>query len=196
MTLKSKYSQKPDQALNIFVGCQTKGYQGTLLGIATFPFDPMALTPYGGLWMNSVAMFPDDSTLRHETGHCLGLWHVFHGVDEEANCAADSQVCGVTCCEKPHAKSDLTGAASNNEGDFCSDTMAQPRHWQCAQPNGDACNDVAWTAHGATDYDNTMSYAMIDANTGAEEHCQTGFSGQQQRRMHCYLRGLLRGWLV
>jgi hypothetical protein len=77
MTLKSKHAKKPATSLNIFVGCQDKGYQGTLLGIATFPFDPMALTPYGGLWMNAVAMFPDDGTLLHESGHCLGLRHVF-----------------------------------------------------------------------------------------------------------------------
>lgn len=63
LTLKNKHAITPDKALNIFVGCQTAGQQGTLLGIATFPWDPFAQTGYGGLWMNSQVMFPDDATL-------------------------------------------------------------------------------------------------------------------------------------
>jgi hypothetical protein len=140
---------------------------------------------------------------------------VFHGVDEIVNCAPDATTCAKNCCEKPHASSDhvrtetlvllvfelirfykkKTSAASNLVGDMCSDTMSQPRFWECAQPAGEACNGDQWTQFGPVDYENTMSYAMIDDN-GQEEHCQTGFSVQQTRRMHCYISDLLSSWIA
>eukprot|EP00019_Armaparvus_languidus_P002440 CAMPEP_0168589664 /NCGR_PEP_ID=MMETSP0420-20121227/6134_1 /TAXON_ID=498008 /ORGANISM="Pessonella sp." /LENGTH=320 /DNA_ID=CAMNT_0008625229 /DNA_START=169 /DNA_END=1131 /DNA_ORIENTATION=- len=191
MTLKSQYAIDAGNTLNIFVGCQQSGPQGTLLGIATFPWDPLALTPYGGLWMNQLAMSPDDSTLIHEFGHCVGLWHVFHGVDEVQNCQPDSNVCGRTCCEYPHELHETTSAHSNSVGDLCSDTSAAPRHWKCGQPDGVSCTDDKWTEYGPTDYENYMGYSMHNAVTGATEHCQDRFSAQQQRRVACYLDTVL-----
>lgn len=191
MELKKQHAVDVGRALNVFVGCQTKGPDGTLLGIATFPWDPLALTGYGGLWMNVAAMDPADTTLLHETGHCLGLWHTFHGVDEVANCEPGAAVCALHCCERPHARVEGSTAPSNREGDLCSDTSAAPRSWHCASPSGKACDGQAW---GATDFHNIMGYAMLNPVTNQPENCQSGFSTQQTSRMHCYLQDELRHW--
>jgi len=194
--MKAKHAKDVGKAMNVFIGCQDKGKagSGTLLGIATFPWDPIALSKYGGLWLNAVTMFPDDSTFLHESGHCFGLRHAFSGVDENENCDPNGNVCGL-CCEMPHVREDSGSAKSNYVGDFCSDTAAQPRRWECNSAPGEACNDIAWGAFGPTDYENPMSYAMVNPNTMKEEHCQKDFTEQQKRRMHCYLRSSLAGWI-
>jgi len=195
MDLKLRHAKLVGQAMNIFIGCQTKGASGTLLGIATFPWDDIALTEFGGLWLNSVTMFPDDSTLIHESGHCFGLRHTFAGVDENSGCSSTSFTCGL-CCELPHLRQESSTDKSNLVGDFCSDTSATRRRWECATDPGLACDDVSYSAYnGGTDYWNPMSYAMVNPITGKEESCQKDFTTQQMRRIHCYLRGLLKGWI-
>jgi hypothetical protein len=194
MNLKGAHAYEVGRAMNVFVGCQQPGKNGKLLGIATFPYDPIALTKYGGLWLNSDVMFPDDVTLLHESGHCFGLPHAFAGVEEVEHCNDHDGVCG-KCCEHPHPRVDDAKDRSNLVGDFCSDTAAQPRRWECDSAPGEACNDQKWDEYGPTDYQNPMSYAMINATTGKPENCQTDFSEQQKRRIHCHLRSLLSGWL-
>jgi hypothetical protein len=194
MNLKGAHAYEVGRAMNIFVGCQQAGKNGKLLGIATFPYDQIALTKYGGLWLNSDVMFPDDVTLLHESGHCFGLPHAFAGVEEVEHCNDHDGVCG-KCCEHPHPRVESTTDKSNLVGDFCSDTAAQPRRWECDSAPGEACNDEKWAEYGPTDYENPMSYAMINATTGQPENCQTDFSEQQKRRIHCHLRSLLSGWI-
>ena len=109
--------------------------QGTLFGIATFPWDSAAVTSTGGLWLNGIAVDSQaqadgDVTLEHELGHCLGLWHTFHGSDEIVGC-------NLACEELPHPPID---PSSNEVGDFCADTPGTPRNYNCADPGGDACN--------------------------------------------------------
>jgi hypothetical protein len=171
--MKKEYAVNTTTNLNVFISCMDPSIQGTLFGIATFPWDPIATTATGGLWLNTIAcdeksQITGDNTMEHELGHCLGLWHTFHGSDEVIGC-------NLACEELPHALGD---PAANNVGDFCSDTPATPRDYNCASPSGKACNGEAW---GDVDYTNYMGYAMEPAPCG--DH----FTDQQAKRMHCWV---------
>jgi hypothetical protein len=173
--MKATYAESPTTALNIFMSCQETGGD-PLGGIGTFPWDPEALTEYGGLWMNSAFANSIYRIASHETGHCLGLWHTFHGVSES--------YCADPCYEHPHP---LDDPAADIVGDFCADTPATPvtSASTCAEVEGAWCNDVPWTTFGPTDYSNIMAY------TACPEH----FTSNQQGRMHCWSRSTLTGWL-
>merc|ERR1712137_711413 len=180
-SMKETYAIDVGSAMNIFISCQTPSFQGTLFGIGTFPWDSAALTATGGLWLNSIsvndtARLEGDITAEHETGHCLGLWHTFHGTDEVLGC-------GLACEEYPHGDFDHQ---ANLVGDFCSDTPATPRNYNCKDPIGNACDGTPW---GDTDYTNYMGYGMDP------QPCGNHFTTQQKDRMHCWLCEALPGWL-
>jgi len=146
--MKNEYAVSPSTTLNIYMACMDPSIQGTLYGVATFPWDPVALTNLGGLFLNSVVATPQqladgDVTLEHEVGHCLGLWHTFHGTDEVIGC-------GLACEENPHTSID---PSANTVGDFCADTPATPLNYACGPPSGDSCTGAPW---GQTDYTNFM----------------------------------------
>jgi len=171
--MKKQYAVSPANNLNVFISCMQVSFQGTLFGIATFPWDPIALTATGGLWLNGIAcnaqaQASGDATLEHELGHCVGLWHTFHGSDEVP-------LCNAACEELPHNQID---PAANQVGDFCADTPATPRDYSCANPGGAACNGAAW---GSTDYTNYMGYGM------EPQPCGDHFTDQQRDRMHCWI---------
>jgi len=171
--IKQAYAVTPSKAINIFVTCQDPSAYGTLLGIATFPWDPIATTSLGGLWMNADATGLGHKTLTHEMGHCLGLWHTFHGVDEITSCRDP-------CTEVPHS---ITDSAADLVGDFCADTPAAPRHYECRNPTGsDQCDRVSW---GTTDINNFMSYTP--------DTCMDQFTDDQELRMHCWTCTALPG---
>lgn len=169
--MKDLYAEKPGQAVNIFVSCQTSGTQGSLLGIGTFPWDAEALTARGGIWVNSAAFGAGQETLPHEMGHNLGLWHTHHGVSEVSTC-------GDGCFEQPDdPNADIVG-------DLCSDTPATPTNYQCADPANAVCSVSSW---GVTATDNYMGYAP--------DSCVDEFSPEQVHRMHCWTEAALTGWL-
>ena len=153
--MKKEYALSPSSTLNIFISCQQASIQGTLFGIGTFPWDSAALTATGGLWLNGISVNKTaqlvcsnldvrfvkfytytfksqdgDITAEHETGHCLGLWHTFHGSDEVLGC-------NLECEELPHSG---ISPENNEKGDLCSDTPATPRNYACSDPRGTACN--------------------------------------------------------
>lgn len=175
--MKDTYAEDPTHKLNIFTGCQEPGSFGTLLGIATFPWDADALTARGGVWVNSAYFGPGNHTLTHETGHALGLWHTQHGVDEVSDCVAP-------CAENPHAPGDPN---ADSVGDFCSDTPATPGNNSCAEPPGVDCFGTSWTAFGPTDITNYMGYAP--------DACASRFSPQQMARVHCWTKNALASLL-
>jgi len=181
--LKEKYAFEPANNLNIFVSCQEPSDTGAvLLGIATFPWDqPIALQSLGGLWMNGLAMDPLHATLPHEVGHCLGLWHTFHGVAEVNPCTS--------CYEYVHAPLDKL---ADENGDFCSDTSSTTRNYGCFDPTGSDCKRVSW---GKTNWDNIMGYSR-QSSSGKQVQCRTKFTTQQTSRMHCYLKGIMNGWIA
>jgi hypothetical protein len=181
--MKTQYAVNPTSTLNVFISCMDPSLQGVLFGIATFPWDPAAITKTGGLWLNGIAVDSEaqlkgDVTFEHELGHCLGLWHTFHGSDEILGCNLD-------CEELPHA---LRDPPANEVGDFCSDTPATPRDYACSSPTGDACNGKPW---GNTDYTNYMGYGMDP------QPCGNHFTDEQELRIKCWtcdaLPGLTQG---
>jgi len=163
--MKDAHAQSPETQHNVFVVNVESPYNGW----GTFPWMGEVLTRQGGTVMDDAAFRPGATTLPHELGHGLGLWHTHHGVSEVAGCTA--------CYERPGAGDrDMTG-------DFCSDTPPTPRSWDCASAAGaDICSGQPW---GATDYQNLMSYSS----------CRNHFTSQQAGRMHAWITEKLTGWL-
>lgn len=168
LSMKDQYAEDPANNCNIFVTCQDPSRFGVLLGIGTFPWDTDALANRGGLWMNGAYFGAGERTLAHEMGHCLGLWHTHHGVSEVTSCGS--------CYEFASNPSDV-------RGDFCSDTPPTPTNFNCAPPGGSDCQGAAW---GPTQPENYMGYAP--------DNCYTTFTGQQEKRMHCWTDDILGAW--
>ena len=169
--MKQDYAIYPTRVCNIFVSAQQPSGWGTLLGIATFPWDPAADTKAGGLWMNNVAMTGASHTLAHEMGHCVGLWHTHHGVSEVASCS--------NCYEF------ASGVEGDIRGDFASDTPPTPTNYNCSGPGGSDCQGTPW---GLTQPENIMGYGP--------DSCQTLFTTQQAKRMHCWLASANPLWIT
>lgn len=185
ISIKEKYSfgNKPGEipSINIFVSCQTPGSSGSLLGVATFPWDPIATGTTGGLWMNEIAMVPTASTLSHEVGHCFGLWHSFHGVSEVS--------CPSTCYERVHEFISFRPIQEFNlVGDLAGDTPSTPQNYDCFDPPGSDCKEPSspWNKYGPTGWKNIMGYSRYDKDRQPEK-CRLVFTPQQSNRMRCFL---------
>jgi hypothetical protein len=165
--MKRRYADSPATKLNVYV-VDTGG-----VSWGTFPWSPNALTYMGGIVMHrSHFGGTPQTTLTHEVGHCIGLWHTFHGVDEVTACSDCYEPAG-----RPAAQGDVTG-------DWCSDTAPTPKIFLCGDPGTvDPCSAADW---GATPYTNYMGYSG---------GCRTEFTPQQAGRMHCWTDAVLRGWL-
>lgn len=169
--MKRRYVDVPDAMLNVYV----VDTGGVCWGI--FPWMAQALDYRGGVVMDDNyfgAGTPLASIFTHEVGHCLGLWHVFHGVDEVPFCD--------DCYEKAGDPPELRDVT----GDLCSDTNPTPKNTNnCFDPlEPDACSGNPWLD---TPYLNYMSYAHT---------CPDQFTAQQAGRMHCWTNDVLTGWLV
>jgi hypothetical protein len=168
--MKDAYAESPTQFLNIFV---SRMDERTLDGYARFPWESVALTDLGGLWLNAEAMGNGSHTITHEMGHCLGLWHTFHGVRPEE---------GIQPCSDCYEFA--SGFEADRRGDFCSDTRSLPEWYECFNPPGADCEGTSW---GATPLNNFMGYSW---------DCMTRFTDQQRLRMHCWTAANLRGLLT
>ncbi len=167
--MKATYAETPTDNINVFMSCQTSSAFGTLLGIATFPWDSNVLQSTGGLWLNTNSVGSGGKTASHEMGHCLGLWHTHHGVSEVSSCGS--------CYEY------ASGFEGDVRGDFCSDTPPTPTNYNCSAPGGSDCQGTSW---GATQPQNFMGYGP--------DSCLTTFTAQQTRRMQCWSKSVLSGW--
>jgi hypothetical protein len=163
--MKNTYAVSPATRLNVYV-VNTPDFGGR----GTFPWDPEALGNLGGIEIDDNAFGPGQSTLTHEVGHNLGLWHTHHGVSEVAACGP--------CYER------ADGLNADTTGDFAGDTDPTPTNFNCAGPGGnDACSATPW---GPTDPQNYMGYAP--------DSCWSEFSPHQFGRMHCWYDQVLTSW--
>lgn len=168
--MKRAYALSPTTKLNIYV-VDTGG-----VCWGTFPWTSSALSKLGGVvmddtWFGITTTLP--SILSHEVGHCLGLWHTFHGVDE------------VTSCSGCYEQAGRSAADGDTKGDFCSDTNPTLRSaTACSDPAGlDPCSGNPWVD---TPYQNFMSYS---------NRCAVEFTPHQAGRMHAWTTQTLTGWL-
>ena len=139
-------------------------------GIANFPWDNQNLFLNGSVLVHFQEFSQFNTTLVHEIGHVLGLWHIFRGVNEVAECG--------DCYEF------VNRSEADERGDLCSDTRSTPIHNSCNNPEGQDCNDEEW---GNTPFNNFMGYSF---------ECQTEFSPQQSGRLHGWIEDELSGWLI
>jgi hypothetical protein len=161
--MKGAYAERPSENLNLFVSAAS----GLAFdGRGTYPWDPNALTPQGGIWLHQGLVDGFHHAASHELGHCLGLYHTFHGTYEVPSCA--------DACYEP-----TNGADADLRGDLCSDTRSTPRNFTCTTPTGCDCTGTPW---GATPLHNIMGYGPAA--------CINEFTPQQERRMLCWASAL------
>ena len=138
---------------------------------------------------------PVSPVISHEMGHCLGLWHTFHGTMPETDfdCQGNS-VDPDMCCEL------VNGSNSQSCGDYVKDTEADPSFWtQIATitppciggiywqhiNQGSNCMTVDPTTFERFDSNNEL-YTPILENTMSYNQsllCYTGFTLGQGERM-------------
>lgn len=159
---------EPDKYLNVWVTVVEFSYS-----FGTFPWSYNALQPTGGIVMGHFHWNETPNRVfAHEVGHCLGLFHTFHGVDEVGSpCNA--------CYETPGSNSSLVG-------DLCADTPPTPTNsGPCTDYGGnDPCSGLPW---GYTMPENYMGYAT--------QSCLNTFTPEQRGRMRCWSDNALDSWV-
>jgi hypothetical protein len=157
----------PTVWLNVWATNVLFGYS-----LATFPFDPDALEATGGVVMGHFHWGGNFSAFAHELGHCLGLWHNFHGVSEV-------EACG-------HCYESVGASNRDRVGDYCSDTPPTPLIYDCGDAAGiDPCSGLSWDY---TQPENCMGYTPPS--------CRNMFTPQQHGRMRCWIDDVLFGWVA
>lgn len=109
-----------------------------------------------------------NTTLAHEMGHCLGLYHTHHGTIHEGG-LEDNQ-----CAEL------VNGSNSSTCGDYIEDTPADPKVWSNCFYSGNKNN--LYDANGQSyhpDPTNIMAYSS--------EYCRDNFTPKQEQRMRDFI---------
>jgi PKD repeat protein len=165
--MKTATAIKPDSQLNVWVTYVNFGYS-----FGTFPWDSDARTKRGGIVMGHFHwVYGVNKVFAHEVGHCLGLWHTFHGTVEVSACGP--------CYESPN------GANRDLLGDRCEDTPPNTDYGGCSNtPGADGCTGQPW---GYTMPENYMGYTP--------QSCYSLFTEQQRGRMRCWINDELSGWV-
>lgn len=120
--------------------------------------------------MHLVAIWATTHVLSHELGHCLGLYHTFHG----------------SCLETTNACPELVdGSNCTTCGDFLCDTPADPTRifWDqddiTCQWGGDVCNQGSLTDANGDTYNPDEAIIMAYS----KPHCMQYFTNGQGVRM-------------
>lgn len=194
--MKAAHAQLPDQQLNVYV----TDLQPALpfLGQAVFPWAPddRATGVQGGIILDGEAFGGDRTTLTHEIGHVLGLWHTHHGGSVPELQFGGHGTCGIL----PPCDCDCVERADGTDcdltGDFCCDTPSTPVNNSCCNPGGQDCTGFNW---GGTDTRNFMSLGNDGAGLPgcpvSDPPCRNRLSQQQGLRTHCWACDKLFGWL-
>lgn len=111
---------------NFFTG---SAYEGSVMMYTVFGYDPTNANPSWPLTFNR-----DNSTVIHEFGHYLHLYHTFEGDNGGSSCPADVTV--------------------GTDSDGCADTEIHKRHTSTCPAN----NDCTASAYGFNTLKNYMSY--------------------------------------
>lgn len=163
--MKAATAIKPDSFINVWATTVDFGYS-----YGTFPWDSDAQTPQSGIVMGHFHWSISSDVFAHEMGHCLGLYHVFNGVDEVTSCGA--------CYEA------VNSPDKDVRGDRCSDTEPAPTISGCSAGGNDPCSGLPWGAA----FNNLHSYM-------AYSNCTEFFTQQQMGRMHCWTNDMLSSWV-
>jgi hypothetical protein len=163
VNLMADNATQTDDYCNIFVGS----------GPASLAFYPWLPEGENGIFMNAgLQFYPGNnrSSLTHEMGHALGLYHTFTGYNE-VPCASD-------CAENMSSMGDTVG-------DFCSDTP--PQEFSFGYGFTQTIDDCTGQLFSGISHINFMSYSDN----------KIAFTPQQVSRMHCYLNAdpNRTGWL-
>jgi len=180
--LKVRHAVFPHLFLNTYITRARAGSFGTLLGIGTFPWDPVSDRAEGGLWMNSAYVGQGRKTFAHEIGHCIGLWHTFHG-DSEVPCTSG-------CYEEVHQDFG-NDTFSNTVGDFCADTPSQPLNYNCVNPTNRDCKGNLYTAIPVSQ----LPFLLNNVMAYTPDTCMQGFTPSQAARAHCWTCDRLANWI-
>lgn len=168
-SMKATYANSYQTKINIYVTDIEQTTPGQItLGYAYLPQDQAGQVRFG-MVIHSVGFDANSSTVTHEMGHTLSLYHTFRGVSETTACG--------TCYE-------FAGSPSDVRGDLCSDTPPTPLNFNCSPPGGnDTCSPFQpW---GPTQPENVMGYS----------DCSEIFTNQQEARMRCWTNAVLQNYL-
>jgi hypothetical protein len=140
---------------------------GKVRGHSTFPWDPDAQNPRGGIWLANTAVFSRVGI--HELGHALGLYHTYRGSDEVSSCGS--------CYDF------ASGRDGDHRGDFLADTPAEIYTNSC-----EPYIDTNYT--GAT-YPHHLAGNPMG---GSFDSCFSPLTEQQKSRAHCWFASTLSSW--